>query len=417
MRSISLVLSLILISLSIYAQKTERYSGAYYNGETIKGEANFTFYKNKSGNKIKHGPFRYSAREKGKDWRYSHSISGEYTNGNKDGAWTYNLNSKNRKKDKEGYYFDIVVDMSANYINGLPDGEWIYSCYISKYKMVSKAGRLRKAASKDAKDIKITLHWNKGKLTDSLTIIDQLKGSIIASMNPRGVLMGDFIISNNKHKTITHYDKGIETNSKNDNTIKQNEEYLAFLNLKDTKSEVKKRKQSLFRKSNCIISKYLDDNIFNNKYFLYKYIEGDKLIKSKLDYGDYKVNYKGLYYYTLEPVLNAEEIKIVKNINIAEEKTKESYWYNVRALKKSPKDKKLLADKRRVDSALKKYKNLQCNISIYKKHLSLLAILSDKSCQKLHFDTPPLTRIDYLNQIKRESDKQYKILSTYNQYY
>lgn len=416
MREIALLLASILISINLFSQKTERYSGDYYNGTNIKGESNYAFYQEKN-KKIKHGPFRYAARAKGEDWRFSHSISGEYIKGFKNGNWTYNLNSKSHEKDKQGFFYNITVDLIANYDNGLPDGKWTYSCYINKYKKIKKGDRFRKADSKDTEDIKIIANWNKGKLIDSLIIIDKLGDNINISMNKLGVLINHKVIKNETSIYEMQYQKGIESSKLIDGKTTENQEYIAFSTLGTTENPANKRKHSLFDNEKCIISKYIDDNLFNNDYFLYKYIEGDKLLHSKLEYGDYTVNHKGLYYYTLEPIISDEENEIIKKINIAEEKTKEALWYYNKEIDKNPKDSKLKSDRQRVNSSLNVYKNLQCNIADYKQHLSLINLLENNTCNKIYFEKPPKTRLEFLQGIKRESDKQYKLLSLYNQYH
>ncbi len=416
MRNLALLLAIFIYSHNLFSQKTERYSGDYYNGTNIKGESNYAFYQEKN-KKIKHGPFRYSARAKGEDWRYSHSISGEFSKGFKNGNWTYNLNSKSHEKDKLGFYYNITVDLTANYKNGLPDGEWMYTCYVNKYKKVLKGGRMRKAESKDTKDIKIIANWKNGKLIDSLIINDKLGKTIHISMNNFGVLINHKTIKGENTTYEMQYLKGIESSKLINGNMVNNSEYFAFSNLGTTDNPAKKIKHSLFDNQKCIIAKYIDDNLFNNDYFLYKYIEGDKLLHTKLEYGDYTVNHKGLYYYTLEPIISSEESEIIKKINIAEEKTKESLWYYNKEIKKNPKDKKLKSDRQRVRNTLLVYKDLQCNIKAYKKHLSLINLLENNSCNKIHFDKTPRKRQEFLQGIKRESDKQFKLLSTYNQYH
>ena len=417
MRLLTLIIILTSFSLASYSQKTLRYSGDYFNGERIKGSANFAYYLNKKNEKVKNGPFRYSAREKGKTWRFSQNISGEYIKGNKDGDWTYNLNSKEVKKDRDGYFYDITVDMTAKYDKGFPKGKWEYDCIISRYKKEMKSGRLRKTAATNVKDLKIILNWKKGKLVDSLIIIDKLSSNIIVSMNKMGVLSNNLIIDNNKVKSITKYSKGVEVSQNKVGKSFVNLEYQEYSSLEDKENRVRKIKNSLFAKPNCIIEKYLTENIFNNEYFLYRFIEGDKLLHSNNQYNDYSITYNGLYYYTLEPKTTIEEEKILKEIDVALEKTNEAFWYNKRALAKSPKDKSLLADRQRINFALTKYEDIYCYLSVYKKYLNLLNIQNHLKCKNLNFETQPISRIEFLYEIKHQSDLQYRILSTHNQYH
>ena len=417
MKILTLAISLILFNTMSFSQKTERYSGVFFNGQDVKGDANFSYYTDNKNNQIKSGSFRYSAREKNKNWHYSHNINGKYNEGMKIGKWSYTLNSKEKKIDKEGYFYDITVNLTANYNKGIPEGQWEYSCYIFKYKKEMVSGRPRKTKKNIIKDLNITLNWNNGKLTDSLIIIDKVGEKIIVPMNEYGVIKGTMIIANKTENTIIDYDKGVETRYIYGQDTIESLEYTTYITIEDKKAKVKKLKNSYLYRESCIIEDYIIDNIFNNEYFLYKYIEGDKLLKSDKTFGDYTVSLKGLYYYDLTPIPTIEENNIFTAIEVADVKTKEAYWFNKKALKKNPKNKKLLEDKQIINSALNEYSTLKCHLNIYKKYLNLQNIKNKANCNSLHFAIPPNTRFEYLQQIKHQSDIQYKNLSLNNLYH
>ncbi len=417
MRILTLAVSLILFNTISFSQKIERYSGIFFNGQDIKGDANFSYYTDNKNNQIKSGSFRYSAREKNKNWHYSHNINGKYDEGMKIGKWSYTLNSKEKKIDKEGYFYDITVSLTANYNQGIPEGQWDYSCYIFKYKKEMVSGRPRKTKKNIIKDLNITLNWNKGKLTDSLIITDKVGEKIIVPMNEYGVIKGTMTIANKTENTIINYDKGVETRYIYGQDTIENLEYTTYITIEDKEARVKKLKNSYLYRESCIIEDLIIDNIFNNEYFLYKYIEGDKLLKSTKTFGDYTVSLKGLYYYDLAPIPTMEENNIFTAIEIADVKTKEAYWFNKKALNKNPKNKKLLDDKRIINSALNEYSTLKCHLNIYKKYLNLQNIKNKAKCNSLHFTIPANTRFEYLQQIKHQSDIQYKNLSIHNLYH
>ncbi|MCK5847123.1 MAG: hypothetical protein KAG84_06775 [Bacteroidales bacterium] len=417
MKLLTLYITFQFLYLVSFSQKIQKYSGEFFNGQDVKGEASFSFFTNDKNKRIKTGSFRYSAREKKNDWHFSHNISGKYNDGYKMGKWSYTYSSKDKDVDKHGYYYNISVELDADYNNGVPQGEWLYSCYIFKFQKELKTGRYRKTNKTIVKDIKITLNWNKGKLVDSLIIIDKIGSRVQAPMNKFGVLIGDLILKTPNASTQINYDKGVETMYISSNDTINNLEYETYLTIDDKKAKVRKIKSSYLYNENCIIRDIIVDNIYNNEYFLYKYIDGDKLLTFKKEFGDYTLSLKGLYYYMLEPIPTKEESTIFSDISIAQVKTKEALWFTKKALKKTPNNKKLLADKRRATQAITEYKNLQCHIDIYKKYLNLQNIRTKARCNGLHFDEAPKTRIDYLHQIKHQSDMQYKLLSLHNQYH
>lgn len=400
------------IILSVIGQKTERFNGEFFNGIKIKGEANYSYYTDDKNNKIKHGSFRYSAREKTDNWRYSHSISGNYINGLKDGIWSYNLASKDYEKNKDGYFFIIDVQLTATYSSGYPDGEWQYTCKISKHKKENKQGRLRNTQSVIAENIFIKLNWKKGVLIDSLIIKDQLNKNITARMNGKGLLIHNFKVVSGSETMSWFYNEGILKNNTKDSITITNNEFTAYQNLKNADEQCRKKRQSLFSQDECQIENYLNTHIFNHDYFLYRFIDGDKILKYKNKFGDFDVRYKGLYYYRLIPILNEKEIKIIKDIQVKHEKIKQAEWQVNRDILKNPSNQKYKDDKLRIAQALKIYKRLECHISYYKLYLSLETLLKDGQyrCSNLKNPEDINSKLDYLNAINETSIKQFQIL-------
>jgi len=415
-----LLLNLLLFTVLSNAQKTERYSGDFFNGEKIKGTANYTYYKDSNNEQVKEGSFRYSAREKNDKYRFSHSISGNYKSGYKIGKWTYNYSSKDYKIDKEGYYYTVEVNLNALYNNGYPNGKWTYSSKINKYKKIIKQGRLKKIDIQKVKDLRIQLSWNKQKLCDSLIVINNLGENIYISMNEDGYLDGEFAFIEDiegVRKEFWNYKDGILVNKGIDTNIVINKEYLSYTNLKSPNTEVKKVASSLLIKESCEINKYLREEIFNHDYTLYRYISGDKVVRKDKKTNKIKLVYKGLYFYKLKPILSSKENELIKGIEVNHEKVRQAEWLVNRQILKNPKVKKYTENKRRIVQALNEFDKIDCNISIYKNYINIdnIKLVSQNKCGVNSNSSTIINKEEYLDALVYSSKHQIKILEAYNQ--
>lgn len=416
MKLLVLVLLQFVITFAI-GQKTERFDGEFYNGISIKGTANYTYYTDSNNKNIKHGSFRYSAREKTDSWRYSHSISGSYDNGLKDGIWTYNLVSKDFDKDQYGYFFDVEVQLTAAYSKGNPQGKWQYHCLISKHKRIAKQGKFRNTDESITENINIALNWKNGVLIDSLIINDLLKQTISISMDDRGFLNGAYSIETKSKIDTKNYEAGILASTIKGGIEETDVEYAAYKKLKSPESQVKKKKNSVLSQKPNDIETYLNKYIYNEVYFMSRYIDGDLLLITDKKFGDFIVKYKGLYYFELSPILNSKELEIDNDIKVKYEKIKQAEWQVNQNIRKNPKVQRYIDDKLRITTALKEYDRFECQMSYYKKYVSLEKLLKDG--QYKCFNMPDAdkfkTKIDYLNSLNEMSIKQYSILTAYQQ--
>lgn len=409
--------SLLLLFISGAAQKTERFTGDFYNGIKINGTANYSFYTNEQNQKIKHGAFRYSAREKSETWRYSHSITGSYSKGLKEGSWNYLLTSKDFEKDQEGHFYNIDVSMTAEYSNGYPNGRWVYQCKISKHKKENKQGRIRNTASQVTTDVHIVLNWKNGVLIDSLIIDDAFQQNISLVMNNNGFLDGNYHIKSkdqSKNKN-TIYEAGILKKTYNGSKSNLDTEYSCYTSLPQASEKVKMTKESLFKSKPKPISDYLNTHIFNSDYFMYRYIDGDKILKRDKKFGDYSVKYKGLYYYNLSPIMDAEENVIISEINSAYQKLKQADAKNKYYISKYPNDKQYQDKQRYIKTALSSFNKINCHISSYRKYLSLqkTTAMANQSCSPIKNTEGLKKKTDYLQLLKDLADYQINILKTH----
>lgn len=307
---------LLVLNLSIYSQQTVKFNGPFNNGLGIPATATYSYYVNTTLKKeVKHGNFRYTVREKDQNSRYSQSFSGSYEHGLKNGPWEYQINIKDFKKSSEDYYHTADIHLIANYVKGVPDGNWTYTANISK-RGKYKAGKDDKwDAPIPIKNISIELKFNKGKVCDSLKITNNMGNSYLFLMNSNGMLDGVCEINQNGQLKLIEYVTGFEKSTKiNSENEVLNPYYTLYQNAKNKKNNAFKMDTlSFFDQADYTIGAILNDNIFNNEYFLFEKIEGDKsLTDEKGRYKPYKFN--GLNYISLVNQLPANEMAYVQKI-------------------------------------------------------------------------------------------------------
>lgn len=412
MKFLLFILTLTISCTSIYSQKTLRYSGDFYNGQKIKANASFSYYLDENNNKIKNGSFRYTARDKTDLWRYSSSITGNYSKNLKNGKWVYVIESKDYEKSSDGYYYNISTSLTASYINGKPNGKWRFKTTKSKHKKVKKQNHWRNVGDTIIENVTIEVIWDKGTLVDTLKVLDMGKKEIIAIMDNSG-FMKSITRKTNADLVFIAYKDSIEEYRKNGNKISKNYEYLAYKELKGDKNLIKKKKRSLIYSKNCKLDDYLEEYIFMNPQFLHSYIGGDLTIK-KVKNNNTRIAIKGMYYYDLAPIMTEAENKIINNIKVEYANIEHANWLNKSELKKDPKNKLLLEDQRRIKNALSVYKNVNCNIKAYKKFVSLHNTLNN-NCATIDTNFKIDSKLDFLEELKTVAAKHYKILKINHQ--
>ena len=374
-----LILSLLILSeLGLYAQKKLSYEGPYQNGIPAKATARYSYFVDKSGKKIKDGSFRYLVKEKEHDYRFMQNFQGNYSHGLKDGAWEYEIKSKDYTRDNEGFYTTSEISLKASYSVGYPDGEWIYSALVYKRKKKADGDWDKKIL---VKDVKMQVNFKDGVLMDSIQIHDNQGITLDVLCDAEGFLDGDFVIKSSKFSMKNQYADGF---LKVDNGKKS----LKYSYYQDNKI-IREKDFTLdtityFDEKNCLITKYLNDNIFNQKYFLFNYIKGDKIFKRNSRGFVTGISYKGLYVKQLMVSLTDLEKKIIADIwyyyskVVAMEKTAKA------ALRKDVKNKALKNRVGALHQSAVEIKAYICITDQCKKEVVLSALLkASKSCGEM----------------------------------
>ncbi len=406
-------ISLLWLSSSLYSQKTERYDGDFYSGGKIKGSATYAFYKS-NNQTIKHGSFRFSAREKTDDWRFSHSISGNYKNGLKDGNWTYNYISKDFESDKTGFFFSYEIILEANYKDGMPDGQWKYKGIIEKYKKIDQQNRTKKESPITVEKIFIEATWNKGILVDSLIFLDSIGNYFVrVQLSENGILNGLFEIQKAGKSQSEVWENGILKLINTTTEPKEEEQFTFYKKLKNPSLSISLIENTKLNSNNNELKKLLIKYLFNDKYFLYRYVEGDQIIIKQQEFGNYEVDIKGLIYYDLTPIMTPEEQSLIKNIEEKDEQLKQMERLNAKKLASEPTNQALKNKKDQLKTSIVKVNFIRCQISAYQRQLTLLGTQNQikKDCNQMVEIKNYKTKLDFLRQLNTQVDNIHKLMS------
>ncbi len=409
------LISIVVFAISIAnAQKVERYEGTFPNDQHEQATANYSFYKDaKTGQKVKHGSFRYSVRIKSPEKRLYRNVTGEYVDGWKNGLWTYSYNTKDYNTNNDGYFYTYNVVLEANYDNGWPQGEWNYKAFVKRRKSIRSNGRAKWEPYEIVQDIKIKLNYNHGVLVDSLWIHDAKGKSIDFLMNKQGFLIGEQHVTSKVGQLNSRFEDGFRLDPPNAPSS-NNSRYEYYKKHKSALREAgaKLDTTSLFDKNPCVISQTLGEHVFNNSFFNYRYIDGDRIISFVGSRKKMKVDYKGLFMRSLSIIISADEQALIQLIYRFYSDAKNKAAQCARQYKASNNDASLRQKMNQAKQYEKKLKSYTCNVQAFKRNLSPEEIsMGIKSCGSDVIINKENTRTQILSMIynkAKATDKKVK---------
>jgi len=399
----NLILSIaIFASISLSAQKVLRYEGSYANNKNEAATANYSYYKDaKTGKKVKHGSFRYLVKIKSPQKRLYRNITGEYIDGWKNGSWNYSYTTKDYNTNNDGYFYSYNVVLEAKYDHGWPDGEWNYTAFVKRRKPIRSSSGNKWEAYEIIQNIRIKLNYNHGVLVDSLWIRNDQGANVFANMDKYGFLQGDFTLERADRKMTFAFIEGFKIQKgKTDDVGKLHYDYYKKNKAQLKNSGARLDTVSLFDRSSCIISKVLNQQVFNPDYFNYQYIDGDRIINFLGSRKTIVVDYKGLYKRKLSIVISKDEETKIRSI----------YGFYNRAKQQTAKCNKLYQSSNHNDDLRQKLvrlKNIEqklsaysCQVGEYKTNLTPQELISaTKSCNSDIKISAGHTRLQILNTI------------------
>lgn len=333
-KTISIFIAIFLTS-RLFAQDIKKYSGNFVNGLTEPGEATYSYYDDtKTKNPVKHGTFRYNVKSKDSHYRFYQTFTGGFNHDLKHADWSYRVNFRDYYRDKANFYSTGTVDLYANYNNGIPDGKWNYISVIKKRKKNSET--LNEDWGRYGQEVKtiISLTFKKGLLVDSFLISTTDSIFVKGVFDENGYFDGPWTFKDKKTETIIEYVHGVqkaiqikEISSEKlvQNNQNVNDQYLFKKNLaaKGNANELAKLdfrmlEVSVLADTLHLITSFLNNNIYNDNYFIYRYLPGDLLYY--FNGVRFDINIKGGNYRFFQNQLTQGQQALLAEINSFENK-------------------------------------------------------------------------------------------------
>ncbi len=281
------------------AQNTTKYEGTLTTNFSTAGEEKYDFYTDEnSGRKIKQGYYRYTLKLNRGFSKLYKTINGNYEKNLKTGAWSYKITLRDYQEKGKKTYTTATLNLTARYEKGLPNGKWVCSGNFKERNIESQQdGRIKWSDYLNVTDEKIILNFDNGILKDTLEC--QVPGMhVFGILNEKGFFSGKWSYTLSNKIEVQEFKNGLmyknEYLNRADSMVLKSNDNAAYLLPK--LEEIEKLKNtnpdnlmdinfttdttSLLSSSENMITKAIQDNIFDNPYFLFRYIEGD----------DYKIN-------------------------------------------------------------------------------------------------------------------------------
>ena len=309
---LNLTIVLLLSTILLSAQGVLRYEGPFPNASNEEGTANYSYYKNaETGKNVKHGAFRYKVKIKNTDSRVYRNISGTYKSGWKDGLWEYAYTTKD-KRESDGYYYSYSINLTANYESGWPDGVWYYTSSVKRRRNNIERGVVKWFPYEIMKDETMKLHFNHGVLVDSLWKKGLHKSFSLLS-DEKGFLNGTFeFITDTSNVTVDYLEGFPVKTSKPDNNVEiTTDHYRFYMKHKD---DLNKNGAMLDTATLTFYSEVFYNTIYNDKFFNYRFIDGERMVSFKGKRKEMEVRFMGLYKRELKAFVSEDEQRIIQGV-------------------------------------------------------------------------------------------------------
>lgn len=429
------------VAFKMNAQELKKYDGRYFNGLSQAGDATYTYYYDLKTNKeIKQGKFRYSFKVKDSDRRIYQNFFGQYEKDLKNGNWSYKTTYRDlAKEDEAKRYLTGAVSLEAAYKNGWPTSKWVYKSDLKQRQRKYKGSSYDWTKFTPVNKIFITLNFKKGVLIDSVDVnSNDLK--IEGILDANGFFNGKWIIKNSGIETISEYDHGFEKsiikkNMKTGEIIEKlnfKKDYKKFLNYRKLQKEnpsklkhlsYKLDTSSVLNNMNNELTKLMKNCIYNDSYFLYRFVQGDLCFFYDENNYKYYFKTKGAFTIKMKNQISTEQFDILKEISDINSRMK---TYKRRVIKYKKEVKLSSSSESMIKLMIK-------NTTIFNKYSCLIMSFKDfydiekgilqanELCQykgKLAKEIPKLsTKDEYMNyfikeirKLKKETEAYYKLV-------
>lgn len=293
------LLPVLLFCQQIEAQKLVTFNGAYSDGRLQNGNATYTYYEDPDSREyIRQGTFKYSFKGIGGYTGFDQLITGNFKEGLKNGLWKYTITMQDFGTNNS--YSTGSITLQSNYKDGYAHGKWVeIISYKKRSKMLTRSGYTWGPWGQ-LQTTTIEMNFENGFYSGGITINDGFKNIKITGKYDResyadGTWMMtspsgskeyvykdkcyyQFLERDSKGQIVPQY-MGYENGaSQYQGIVKFEKEYeLVKKALSYSEEERIDNGYSFVDKNSWatdIIKEYVN-SLFENQYFLYKYIGGD----------------------------------------------------------------------------------------------------------------------------------------------
>ena len=376
---ISLIIAM-LFAYTVGVAQMERYDGEFQNAQHEPGTATYSYYiQSKTGKKIKHGAFRYRVKIKTPKMRVYRTVTGEYKSGWKDSLWNYSFTTKDYDAKHDGYLYTYDVELAANYDMGWPNGEWYYTALVKRRKKVEKNGEMVWIAYEIMKDMRMKVNYSHGKLLDSIWMKDR-DVHFDAFMDKNGFMLGDFELITDSSEVKILFKKGfvVKSNNPENDIVVQDLHYNYWMEHKDNLAAFG---ANLDTNALTFYKSIFMNNIYNDLFFNYRFIDGDQIVKFVGARKKMEVNHWGMYKRQLKVYVTEEDLLSVQRIYGFHIKAKRQLDACAKKYKSSENDPKLRQKLDQLKALEKMFKAYTCQAKMYRTYVTPKEIaLKANSC-------------------------------------
>jgi hypothetical protein len=283
------------ICISSLGQTLKTFNGPFDDGRDQKGNATYSYYEDAETHEyLKQGAFKYNFKGQGKSSGFDEVITGSFDKGLKTGTWTYvvtfvDFGSGNPFKTGS-------TTLISHYKEGFADGNWKFTNSFKTRKKQIYYGQIKWGEYEPLINTAITMNFKAGKIVGAVNINDDIKNfKAVGNYDDNSMSIGTWTINDmqsSKNSELIFKDNLLyETIVRNNNgailegTEKYQKKYDDYLTAK-TLSAKEREEAGLNIDTLCgdrCVSRYnISDYfelLFNNTFFLYKFIGGDLTYK------------------------------------------------------------------------------------------------------------------------------------------
>jgi hypothetical protein len=277
------------------AQPLQKFQGKLQNGYTDAGDISYSFRPDpKTKEHIRQGTYRYTVKAKDDQWRFNHTIAGNYSDNLKDGLWSYKINQKDFQLQDAKKYTTGTVSMDAQYAKGVPNGKWRYESSLKSRTGEKKQDKWIWGRHDSLETVIVEINFRQGTIAGPFYARLDKTYEVKGNFDENGFFDGEWVWRYPDSTITVVWENGFEMSmsitdhegnllhmDQHSHSVNLMKEYQTMIRSGSSKvkdSPFTLDTISLINRSSYPLTELLHTTIYNQNYFLYKQIGGDKTV-------------------------------------------------------------------------------------------------------------------------------------------